>query len=134
MEKLSELLVSKRRIIFVAMMLSAAVCFFLMQRVSVNTDMTKYLPDSSPMKHGVDIMAEEFSGLSMPNTVRVMFRDVPEEERGEILQQLKETPHPSAAEGNAPRGLRLLHTGGSALRKRGPHPLYHELFHRVLLA
>ena len=93
MEKLSELLVSKRRIIFVVMMLSAAACFFLMQRVSVNTDMTKYLPDSSPMKHGVDIMAEEFSGLSMPNTVRVMFRDVPEEERGEILQQQKETPH-----------------------------------------
>ena len=33
----------------------------LIPQVGINTDMTKYLPDDSSMKQGVDIMAEEFS-------------------------------------------------------------------------
>ena len=93
MRKLSGFLVDRRRPVFAFMMALMILSAALIPRVRVNTDMTKYLPESSPMKQGVDIMAEEFSGLAVPNTVRVMFHDVPEEEKAVLLEELKETPH-----------------------------------------
>lgn len=93
MRKLSGFLVEKRRVVFIVMMLLSAVSLFLIPKVRVNTDMTKYLPKSSPMKQGIDIMAGEFAQMSVPDTVRVMFRGVPEEEREKLLAEMKETPH-----------------------------------------
>ena len=92
-KRIAGFLVDRRRGIFAFMMLLALASLFLMQKVSVNTDMTKYLPKSSSMKQGVDIMAEEFSGLSAANTVRVMFHDVPDGEKDRILSEIKETPN-----------------------------------------
>lgn len=93
MKKTAEFLVDRRRAIFFFMMLLAILSAALIPRVRVNTDMTRYLPDSSSMKQGIDIMAQEFSDLSVPNTVRVMFHDLPEEEKDAVLAELKETPH-----------------------------------------
>ena len=93
MKKIAAFLVDRRRLVFLAMMFLALANIFLIPRVRVNTDMTKYLPDSSSMKQGVDIMAQEFSGLSVPKTVRVMFHGVPDEEKEQILAVLQKTPH-----------------------------------------
>ncbi len=93
MGKLSRFLVDQRSAVFIVMMLLSAVSLFLIPRVNVNTDMTKYLPASSPMKQGIDIMAGEFAQMSMPNTVRVMFSGVPKEEREGLLAELRQTPH-----------------------------------------
>ena len=57
MGKLSRFLVDQRRAVFIVMMLLSAVSLFLIPRVNVNTDMTKYLPASSPMKQGIDILS-----------------------------------------------------------------------------
>ena len=93
MRKLSNFLVDRCRWIFWFMMALTVLNLALVPRVKINTDMTKYLPDSSPMKQGISIMAEEFSGLSIPNTVRVMFYGVPEEEKTDLLAELKGTPN-----------------------------------------
>ncbi len=93
MKKIAELLVDRRRTVFLLMMLLTLFCLAMIPRVRVNTDMTKYLPDSSSMKQGIDIMAQEFSDLSVPNTVRVMFHNLPEEEKESVLSTLKKTPH-----------------------------------------
>ena len=93
MKRTAAFLVDRRKAVFLTMMLLVLVSIILIPRVNVNTDMTKYLPDSSAMKQGVDIMAKEFSGMSMPNTIRVMFRDVPGQEKEKILGGLKMTPH-----------------------------------------
>ena len=95
-KRIAEILVDRRRIIFVLMMILALVSLALIPRVRVNTDMTRYLPDSSPMKQGVDLMAREFPDMSVPNTVRVMFRGLTQEEKETVLEQLKETPHAEA--------------------------------------
>ena len=95
-KRIAGILVDRRRIIFLLMMVLALVCAVLIPRVRVNTDMTRYLPDSSAMKQGVDIMAKEFPDMSVPNTVRVMFHGLPEEEKASVLEQLKETPHAEA--------------------------------------
>ena len=47
----------------------------MMFRVNVNADMTKYLPDDSQMKSGLEIMNSEFGSMAqMSGTdVHVMF-------------------------------------------------------------
>ena len=47
MRRLTDFIVNKRNIILSAMLILAAVCAFLVPKVSVNSDMTKYLPDDS---------------------------------------------------------------------------------------
>ena len=96
MNKFSSWLVDRRRRIFVIMMLLTAFCAILIPKVKINTDMTKYLPDNSRMKQGLDLMTEEFGGLpanNQSNTVRVMFRAVPENEKTALLEELKKTPN-----------------------------------------
>lgn len=40
------------------MALFSVLCIFWMQKVEINEDMTKYLPDDSAMKAGMDIMTD----------------------------------------------------------------------------
>ena len=77
MTAIAEKIVKYRSRFLAAALVLCALCALLALKVPINTDMTKYLPDSSPMKQGIDLMAEEFSSLQMPNTIRVMLR-VPE--------------------------------------------------------
>ena len=63
----------------------AAACAFLSLKVEINSDMTKYLPDKSAMKQGIDLMAEELGELTMPRTIRVMLKNLPEDETDDII-------------------------------------------------
>ena len=62
-----------------------AVCVTFIPKVNVNSDMTKYLPDQSRMKHALDIMESEFDMSQMQMTsadVKAMFNHLtPEQER-----------------------------------------------------
>lgn len=82
MKKLAEFLVKFRNIILGIFTLLAVVGVFLMQRVSVNNDMTKYLPDSSQMSQGIDVMNEVFGEeQSKQSVIRLMFTDLTDEEK-----------------------------------------------------
>ena len=65
-------------IIFAITVVLAAVCGVLMFHTNVNADMTKYLPDDSQMKQGLQIITDEFgSAAQMSGTdVHVMFEGV----------------------------------------------------------
>ena len=71
-------IVKYRYIILAVIVAIAAVCSYLITKVNINNDMTAYLPDSSNMKQGVDVMAKEFSDLSQPSTLRLMVSDLAE--------------------------------------------------------
>lgn len=59
------------------MLALSAVCGILIPKVNVNSDMTRYLPDDSQMKQGLDIVTAEFGDTQMTGpAVRLMFRDV----------------------------------------------------------
>ena len=92
-KRLASFVVEHRRPIFVIMAVIAAVCAFLTTKVVTNEDLTKYLPDKSPMKQGIDIMAEEFPGTQSVQTVRVMFTRLKPEEKEDILARLKGIPY-----------------------------------------
>ena len=93
MKKLSEFIVSRRRWTLVIMISLALVCVFLYLRVGVNYDMTKYLPDDSAMKQGMDIMEAEFPSLGSDKTIRVMAKGLTEEKQAELLEKLKAIPN-----------------------------------------
>lgn len=57
---------------------AAIACVCLIPKVNVNSDMTKYLPDDSQMRHGIEVITEEIdaSSLNMADA-RIMMKGVP---------------------------------------------------------
>jgi len=67
----------------------AVVCGWMIPHVNVNSDMTKYLPDDSQMKQGIEIIANEFSADQLSNAdVKVMFQGLDSLQRTVISHEL----------------------------------------------
>ncbi|MDR1905423.1 MAG: hypothetical protein LBQ27_00705, partial [Clostridiales bacterium] len=92
-DKLANTVVKRRYIILGIMLLLTAVCLALTPRVNINSDMTKYMPDNSSMKIGLDIMNGEFSQVETAQTIRVMFSGLNEKQIAKILSDLKALPY-----------------------------------------
>ena len=88
-KKLASFVVNCRYVILIVMTILAIVSAFLMQKVEINEDMTKYLPDDSAMKHGMDIMTENFPEMETSQTIRVMFDDLTADEKETVLEALQ---------------------------------------------
>lgn len=65
-------------IFFACTIVLTVICGILMTRVNVNADMTKYLPDDSQMKYGLDIVTNEFgaSAQMVGADVHIMFDSI----------------------------------------------------------
>ena len=81
-------------ILFAVTVALAAVSVVMMFHVNVNTDMTKYLPDDSQMKHGIDIISNEFGASTQMSgaDVHVMFEGVRPQEIAGIRALLSSYP------------------------------------------
>ncbi|MBR6873327.1 MAG: MMPL family transporter [Ruminococcus sp.] len=90
MKKIADLIVEKRILIFLTVLVIAGVCAVLIFKVEVNTDLTKYLPDDSSMKIGMDLMDEEFPEAEGDYTVRVVFKNLTEEQIAQTKKELSE--------------------------------------------
>ena len=75
--------------ILLTVLVIAGVCAALIFKVEVNTDLTKYLPDKSSMKIGMDLMDVEFSGAINDYTIRVMFKGLSDEQKTELKSRLE---------------------------------------------
>ena len=65
------------------MFILTAVCSFLIPKVSVNSDMSKYLPNDSSMRQGLSLMEKEFPAEEESYTIRVMFKGLSSEKKAE---------------------------------------------------
>ena len=98
-----------RKLLLSLTLIFSAVCAVLIFRVNVNSDMTKYLPDGSRMKHGLEILTAEFGNTQMSGyDVRAMFRGLSEEDRLSLKQSLKDLPE----------------VDGVTLQEKGEYALY----------
>ena len=89
MKKIASFIVDKRNF-FLGLMLAITVAsVFSLFHVKVNGDMTKYLPDDSSMKIGLDIMSTSFPDAGINATFKVMFDDLSEEQKKEVETKLK---------------------------------------------
>ena len=104
MKSMSKFIVEKRYLILAVMLALTVVSAFFAFRVEVNSDMTKYLPDNSSMRQGIDMMEEEFPGLDEIYTIRAMFTGLPENQKGAVKKELEALPYVDSVEyklGNA---------------------------------
>ncbi|MDR2421602.1 MAG: MMPL family transporter [Oscillospiraceae bacterium] len=85
MRAVSGFIVEKSKIILAVFVLLAIGCLWLMTRVNINSDMTRYLPEDSAVKLGMDIMEDEFPPASVAN---LMFKGLSEEEKTSIAAEL----------------------------------------------
>jgi len=60
MSKLAGFILEKRQVLLVIAVLLAVVNIYLMGLVTINTDMTVYLPDDSEVRAGLEVMQEQF--------------------------------------------------------------------------
>ncbi|MBQ8229007.1 MAG: MMPL family transporter [Clostridia bacterium] len=93
LKKIADVIVEKRKIVLAVMLVLTVVCVGLMTQVEINEDMTKYLDDDSSMKIGMDIMNEEFPAMEQPSVIRVMFTDLADDEKSQVLESLQGIDH-----------------------------------------
>ena len=91
--KLASFVVNYRRVILTVMLIIAAGSAFLITKVEINEDLTRYLPDKSAMKQGIDIMSDEFPEAQTSQTIRVMFDHLRPEEKEDIRESLQSIPY-----------------------------------------
>ena len=75
MKKITEFIIDKRYYILIIFILLTIGCAFLSNKVVINYDIAKYLPDTSKMRIGMNIMEDEFSDVET-STLNVMFKDL----------------------------------------------------------
>ncbi|MGD9676921.1 MAG: RND family transporter [Vulcanibacillus sp.] len=88
MKRVSNFIVERKTLIFVVVILLTVFCGLLATKVSINSDMSKYLPKNSQMKIGQDIMAKEFN--NDVNTLNVMFSELDDNQKSIFSQSLSE--------------------------------------------
>lgn len=87
--RLYEVLVKKRIVFMVATIAIAIICAILMPYTKINSDLTKYLPDDSQMKQGLDQMSETFGNDGVGNgMIRVMFNSLDDSTKSAIKENL----------------------------------------------
>ena len=116
--RLSGFIVRKRLVLLVAAVALAIACVFMIPHTNINTDMTRYLPDDSPMKQGIDQMTEEFGEEAVgTGIVRVMFWSLPDSLRTSTKDDLSDIDGISS----------ILYQDGSAEYNQGEKVLYELL-------
>ena len=85
--KIYNFLVKRRAVVLAVTLVIAVVCGVLMSGVEINSDLTKYLPDDSAMRRGMELMDEYFpDGESY--TIRVMFKGLGGDEKDSVRETL----------------------------------------------
>ena len=89
MKGFSNFLVEKRIWLFVISILLAVACGVLSLFVTVNEDLTQYLPKDSNMRVGLDIMEKEFSGVNQLQSFKVMFENLTTEQKNAVQTKMQ---------------------------------------------
>lgn len=90
MRKLADVIVKNRFIVLTAVCVIAIISAIMIPKINVVTDMAEYLPDHSSMRTGLDLMKKEFPDLNTDQTIRVMFQNLPQEERASVKTALEQ--------------------------------------------
>lgn len=85
MRRITNLIVERNKVILLVFLLLALCSVWLMTKVSINADMSKYLPEASTTKSGMEIMNNEFPAASAFN---LMFKNLKAEEKMDVYEWL----------------------------------------------
>ncbi|MCD7709378.1 MAG: efflux RND transporter permease subunit, partial [Clostridiales bacterium] len=93
MKTLAHGITKHNKLILIIMVVLAVVGAFLITKVNINSDMTKYLANDSQMKIGTDIMNEELESAETDQTIKVMFNGLSDAERLQMAEDLSYLPY-----------------------------------------
>lgn len=88
MTKMAEFLVKKRFWLFLATIVVMCICIVLMNFVTVNEDLTEYLPKKSSMRAGLDIIERELPDTAEEEGFKLMFEDLTDEQKNSVKARL----------------------------------------------
>ena len=94
MRKITDFIVEKRYFILTSFILIAILCIGIMGKVNINYDISKYLPNNSETKTGMNIMDKEFDSKS--SSFNLMFKGLSNEEKNKIYDELTNINHVSS--------------------------------------
>ncbi len=114
MKKLAGFLVNHRRVISAVVLVLTVVCGILALGVPINNDRTKYLPDKSNMKQGMDLMASVFPEAEEKSAIRLMVDGLSPGEIPGVIARLEAIENVSSVDYDA----------GSEDYNRGGHTLF----------
>lgn len=87
MVRIAAFIVNKRKAFLVFFLLAAIYCVMSISKVGVNDDLTKYLPDTTETRRGLDIMDEEFATFG---SARILVANVTYDKARAIAEDLEE--------------------------------------------
>ena len=88
MKKVTDFIVNKKNIILIIFIMLSFGALFLSSKVKINYDMTKYLPNTSETKIGINIMDKYFDEIK-ESDLNVMFKNLSSKEKQSIKKKLE---------------------------------------------
>ena len=88
MKKFTDFIINKRYFILVLFIILTIFSGILASKVKINHDISKYLPDTSETRIGMNIMEKEFSETET-STLNLMFENLENEKKQEIKSELE---------------------------------------------
>ena len=88
MRKITDFIINKRYFILSLFIILTIISAILSQKVKINYDISKYLPDTSETRIGMDIMEKELSETET-STLNLMFENLEDEEKPKIKNELE---------------------------------------------
>ena len=88
MKKIANFIINKRHFILVLFIILTVISAIFSSKVKINHDITKYLPDTSETRIGMNIMEDEFAGTET-STLNLMFDNLSNEEKSKIKDELE---------------------------------------------
>ena len=88
MRKITDFIISKRYFILTLFIVLTIICAILSNKVKINHDIAKYMPDDSETRIGMNIMEDEFSGTET-STLNLMFENLQDDEKEDVKNYLE---------------------------------------------
>ena len=90
MKKIANVLVKYRLIFFAASLVFAILCAFLIPKVTINKDQSKYLAKDSNMSQGYEIINKEFPAIELKDSFQIVFEGLTPSQKEAIHKELSE--------------------------------------------
>ena len=89
MRKITDFIINKRHTIIGIFLILTIISAIFMTKVQINGDMTKYLPETSETRIGTELMYKEFEDADKISELKLMIKNISEEEKINIHEKLK---------------------------------------------
>lgn len=97
MRKITDFIVEKRNYILIIFIILSFVSLYIGTKVNINNDISKYLPENSETKIGMNIMNDKFDEIKQ-SQLYIMFKDLSKDEKIKMKEELSNIKNVSSVD------------------------------------